>query len=222
MKCSEVSWCQALADTAKILNDGTSAVAAVAVFLAALAGKSVLENLQNKRNLKRKMKYIKRTAMAIKRARIALSAIRSLPIFVEEEDLAKIDLNKMHEKNEDFDIDSHHVVGMVYLNRFMKEKKHVDSIRECALAANISLGGDVEEFEKAFNVILNGFDEILMSASYLSEVGEKNGMLDNVEHFAILKEGFLEEIEKEIFENVSDCMDAIEGKCIDVLRPIDK
>lgn len=220
MKCSEVFWCQALADTAKILNDGTSAVAAVAVFLAALAGKSVLANLQDKRNLKRKMKYVKRTAIAVKRARIALDAIRNSPIVVEEEDLAKIDLNKIHRKNKDFVADAHHVAGMVYLKRFMKEKKHVDNIRECALTANISLGDDAEEFESAFNTILNGFDEVLMSASYLSEVGEKNGMLDNVEHFAILQEGFLEEIEKGIFENVRNCMDAIEDRCIDVLKPI--
>lgn len=222
MKCSELSWCQALTDAVNVLNDGISAVAAGAVFLAALAGKSVLTNLKNKRNLKRKMKYVKRTAIAVKRARIALDAIRNPPTFVEEENLAKMDLNKMHEKNEGFAADSHHVIGMVHLNRFIKEKKHVDKIRECALVANISLGDDVEEFEKAFNVILNGFDEILASAIYLSEREETNDTPNIDECVGILMEGFMENIENEIFKNVRDRMDAIERKCIDILKPVDK
>lgn len=128
----------------------------------------------------------------------------------------------MHEEDEDFVADSHHVIGMVHLNRFIKEKKHVDKIRECALAANISLGDDVEEFENAFNVILNGFDEILISAVYLSENGKKNRKTGDVDHVGILNEGFLETVEKEIFKNVRDRMDAIERKCIDILKPVDK
>ena len=219
MKCSEVFWCQTLADAAKILNDGISAVAAFAVFLAAIAGTSALKNFQKKRNLKRKMKYAKRTVMVIKRARIALATIRNSFVFPEEEILAKRDLEEISKNNKDFVVDDHRIVGMAYFKRYEKEKRLLDKIRECALVANISLGDEADEVENYLNTIMVGFNEILQSASYLIAVGESDGIMDNVRYFGILKEGFSWDIEKEIFEDVYNSMNKIESEFIEILKP---
>lgn len=210
VKCSEVFWCQGLADAVKILNDGVSAVAAFAVFLVAIAGTSALKNFQRKRNLKRKMKYAKRTVMVIKRARIALAIIRNSFVFPEEVILAKKDLDEIRKNSKDFVVDDHRIVGMVYLKRFEKEEKLLGKIRECALVANISLGDEAEEVENSLNAILSGFYEILQSANYLIAVGECEGVMDNVRYFGILKEGFSPDIEREMFEDVYNSMNSIE------------
>lgn len=219
MKCSEVFWCQTLADAAKIMNDGVSAAAAGAVFLAAVVGRSALKNFQKRRNLKRKMKYAKRTVMVIKRTRIALATIRNSFVFPEEEILAKRDLEKIRENSKSFVVDNHRIVGMAYFKRVEKEKKLLDKIRECALVADISLGDDAKDVENSLNKILHGFNEILQSANYLIAVGERGGEMDNVRHFGILKEGFSRNIEREIFEDVYNSMNSIERKFIEILKP---
>ena len=215
MPCPGSFWCLSLSDITKVMNDVSSAAAAIAVVVATILGANALGFWQDKRNLRKKLKHAERTLIAVRRARMALKHVRGTHVSPEEEGLARINLNELRTKREYFTIEYYHIDAMVHLNRLMEKKEYVDAIEKYALVADISLGGEVKN---ALGVISDGFKNIFTSANFIISFGEEGK--DQVRHFGVLKEGFSKETEK-VFENIYDQIDVIERICKNILKSKD-
>ena len=215
MQCPGSFWCLSLSDVTKIVNDVSSAVAAIAVVAATILGANALGFWQDKRNLRKRLRHAERTLIAVRRARMTLKHVRSTHVSPEEEGLARIKLNELRKKREYFTIEYYHIDAMVHLNRLMEKKEYVDAIEKYALVTDISLGDDVKN---ALNVVSDGFKKILNSANFIISFGEEGK--DQVRYLGVLKEGFSKDTEK-VFENVYDKIDVIESICKDILKSKD-
>ena len=211
MACSDIYWCQILTDAAKIANDGSSAVAAIAIVVAALSGRNALTSWQKKKNLKRKMNQAVRAILAVRQIRKAFDRIRRKSIFPHERAEAINALNDMYKDDRSFSISEGHIVGMVFRNRSIKEQECIGEVEKCSLTSSIDLG---DQLEDALNTIIGGYARIAACSDAMIVFGDVS---EDYSRDGVLFDDNSDE-ESEFIKGIYESIMLVEQACKSILK----